>query len=92
MSEFTMSSEPLPTTPTVERILSEARLTPTEIHLEMDAPTSLHGNGAASFALTTRDPAEVSCRLCLYLWHRNPMNDDTGRDVGSPAVEDGETP
>jgi len=48
----------------------------TEIHLELDAPTSLHGNGASSFALTTRDPAEVSCELCLYLWHRYPGVDD----------------
>lgn len=47
----------------------------TKIHLEMDAPTSLHGNGASSFELTTRDPAEVSCDLCLYLWHRNPLAD-----------------
>lgn len=52
-----------------------------EIHLELDAPTSLHGNGAASFALTTRDPAEVSCRLCLYLWHRNPMGDGFGGET-----------
>jgi len=44
----------------------------TAIHLVMNAPTSLHGNGAASFALTTRDPEEVSCKLCLYLWHSNP--------------------
>lgn len=43
------------------------------IHLELDAPTSLHGNGASSFALTTRDPAQVSCDLCLYLWQRNPF-------------------
>jgi hypothetical protein len=55
----------------------------TMIHLELDAPTSLHGNGAASFALTTRDPAEVSCRLCLYLWHRNPMDEATDREDGS---------
>lgn len=54
----------------------------TTIHLELDAPTSLHGNGAASFALTTRDPAAVSCTLCLYLWHRNPMADATDRENG----------
>lgn len=54
----------------------------TTIHLELDAPTSLHGNGAASFALTTRDPAEVSCELCLYLWQRNPLD-----QCGTPMVE-----
>jgi len=58
----------------------------TEIHLEMDAPTSLHGNGAASFALTTRDPAEVSCRLCLYLWHRNPIADRADRQAYEPPT------
>lgn len=41
-----------------------------KIHLELDAPTSLHGNGASSFALTSRVPAEVSCELCMYPWHR----------------------
>ena len=30
-------------------------------------PTSLHGNGAASFASTTLDPAKVTCRLCVTL-------------------------
>lgn len=51
-----------------------------DIHLVMDNPTSLHGNGAASFELTTRDPTQVSCRLCLYLWHRNPMPEPTDQE------------
>jgi hypothetical protein len=50
-----------------------------KIHLELDAPTSLHGSGASSFEFTTRDPAEVSCDLCLHLWHRYPGID--GADV-----------
>lgn len=62
-------------------------MTREEIHLELDAPTSLHGNGASSFALTTRDPAEVSCRLCLYLWHRHPLAEE--RDP--PTFENAKT-
>ena len=34
---------------------------------EDSRPTSLHGNGASSFAQTTLDPAKVTCRLCLTL-------------------------
>lgn len=30
-------------------------------------PTSLHGNGAASFEHTTLDPDKVTCRLCVTL-------------------------
>lgn len=37
------------------------------VHWVGDAPTSLHGNGAASFVHTTRDPREVTCRLCLHI-------------------------
>ena len=37
------------------------------IHWVGDAPTSLHGNGAASFEQTTRDPAAATCKLCRYL-------------------------
>lgn len=40
------------------------------VHWVGDAPTSLHGNGAASFDLTTRDEAEVTCSLCLTLLDR----------------------
>ena len=40
------------------------------IHWVGDAPTSLHGNGAASFNRTTRDPANVTCALCLTLLAR----------------------
>lgn len=57
----------------------------TDIHLVMDAPTSLHGNGAASFALTTRDPAEVSCPLCLYLWHRYPLPGSRDQQTCKPG-------
>lgn len=35
------------------------------VHWIGDAPTSLHGNGAASFERTTRDAAEVTCKLCI---------------------------
>lgn len=41
------------------------------VHWIGDAPTSLHGNGAASFEHTSRDPAEVTCGLCLTLLARN---------------------
>lgn len=41
-----------------------------DVHWVGDAPTSLHGNGAASFERTTRDPAAVTCRLCLKLLDR----------------------
>ena len=37
------------------------------IHWAGDAPTSLHGNGAASFNRTARNPASVTCALCLTL-------------------------
>ena len=40
------------------------------VHWIGDAPTSLHGNGAGSFARTTRVEAEVTCKLCLTLLAR----------------------
>ncbi|WP_295821581.1 hypothetical protein [uncultured Microbacterium sp.] len=40
------------------------------VHWVGDAPTSLHGNGAASFNLTTRAAAKVTCSLCLTLLDR----------------------
>ena len=36
-------------------------------------PTSLHGNGAASFALTTLDAARVTCGLCLTLLPKSEL-------------------
>jgi hypothetical protein len=45
------------------------------IHWVGDAPTSLHGNGATSFKRTTRDPAEVTCKLCLTLLARTESAD-----------------
>ena len=41
------------------------------VHWVGDAPTSLHGNGASSFEQTTRDAAEVTCRLCLTILARS---------------------
>ncbi len=40
------------------------------VHWIGDAPTALHGNGAASFGRTSRDAGEVTCRLCLTLLDR----------------------
>ena len=40
------------------------------VHWIGDAPTALHGNGAASFERTSRDVGEVTCRLCLTLLDR----------------------
>ena len=40
------------------------------VHWVGEAPTSRHGNGAASFERTTRDCAEVTCSLCLTLLDR----------------------
>lgn len=48
-----------------------------DVHWIGDAPTSLHGNGAASFDRTTRDPADVTCPLCLTLLAR-PEPHDSG--------------
>lgn len=56
------------------------------VHWEGDAPTSLHGNGPGHFReigdQTTRDPAEVTCKLCLTLlaraeraWRSQPHTD-----------------
>lgn len=41
------------------------------VHWIGDAPTSLHGNGAASFAHTTRDRSSVTCTLCLSILERD---------------------
>lgn len=35
-----------------------------------EGPTSLHGNGASSFARTSGDEDEVTCKLCLTLLAR----------------------
>lgn len=40
------------------------------VHWVGDAPTSLHGNGAASFELATRDQAEATCKLCRTILDR----------------------
>jgi hypothetical protein len=53
--------------------LSLAKAMP--IHWVGEAPTSLHGNGAASFPRTTRDTAEVTCKLCLTLLARTESAD-----------------
>lgn len=45
-------------------------------------PTSLHGNGAASFAFTSGDEDDVTCKLCLALLARERSS--AGRAV--PAV------
>jgi hypothetical protein len=42
------------------------------VHWVGDAPTSLHGNGAASFTSGSRDADEVTCSLCLALLAREP--------------------
>lgn len=47
------------------------------VHWVGDAPTSLHGNGAASSARTTRDAREVTCKLCTSLLAR-PDTDGSG--------------
>lgn len=46
------------------------------VHWVGEAPTSLHGNGAASFDRTTRDPAGVTCALCQTLLARGEGRDD----------------
>lgn len=51
--------------------MSTEKLDP--IHWIGDAPTSLHGNGATSFAHTTRDAAEVTCKLCLSQLALDPI-------------------
>lgn len=51
------------------------------VHWVSDAPTSLHGNGAASFERTTRDRAEVTCRLCRFILRRDEEDHEpTGRE------------
>jgi hypothetical protein len=37
-------------------------------------PTSLHGNGAASFRFVTTDRHQVTCQLCLSLLMRPEVN------------------
>lgn len=46
------------------------------VHWVGDAPTSLHGNGASSLERTTRNGAEVTCKLCLALLEREPNHTD----------------
>lgn len=46
------------------------------VHWVGDAPTSLHGNGAASFERTTRDPAAVTCSLCRALLAQEARDDE----------------
>lgn|GEM_PF-3674825 len=46
-----------------------------------DAPTSLHSNGGASFARTTRDTSEVTCVLCRTLLARD--SHDSGEGHGT---------
>lgn len=43
-------------------------------------PTSLHGNGAASFAFTSGDEDEVTCQLCLTLMAREDTNQTEGEE------------
>lgn len=69
------------------------------VHWVGDAPTSLHGNGASSFESTTREIAEVTCKLCLALLalvHHHCQDCiidggerccDCGREIG-PVCED----
>lgn len=45
------------------------------VHWVGDAPTSLHGNGAGSFARATRDPAAVTCPLCRTLLEREARDE-----------------
>lgn len=45
------------------------------IHWVGDAPTSLHGSGASSFARTSRDPLDVTCGLCFTLLTVCPHED-----------------
>jgi hypothetical protein len=47
------------------------------VHWIGDAPTSLHGNGASASEHTTRNSAEVTCRLCLTLLAREAVPADT---------------
>lgn len=50
-----------------------------ERHWVGDAPTSLHGNGASSFAATTPNRSEVTCKLCLYHLDRIEAEEQTNR-------------
>lgn len=50
------------------------------VHWIGDAPTSLHGNGAASFEHTTRDRAAVTCQLCLSILDREPDSPEIPSD------------
>lgn len=53
------------------------------VHWASDSPTSLHGNGAVAFANTTRDPAEVTCKLCLTLLIRAESERDLAHNTWS---------
>ena len=68
------------------------------VHWIGDAPTALHGNGAASFERTSRDVGEVTCRLCLTLLDRErrrathqPAEPDA-KQVGTSPEHANETP
>lgn len=51
--------------------MAESQTESADIHWgsEDSRPTSLHGNGAASFGRTSLDWSEVTCGLCLSLQH-----------------------
>jgi hypothetical protein len=55
------------------------------IHWVGEAPTSLHGNGANSFARTTRNVPEVSCPLCRTLLARTVTRDTHPAEHGDDA-------
>ena len=48
-----------------------------------EGPTSLHGNGAASFARTSGDEDEVTCKLCLTLLARESGDPSSAHMDGS---------
>lgn len=54
---------------------------PEAVHWVGDAPTSLHGNGAASFNRTTRERARVTCGLCRTLLARSELTESGGSDA-----------
>lgn len=66
-----------PVTPDLMERLRGKLLDSLPIHWVGDAPSSLHGNGAASFTLTTRDPKKATCRLCLTLLARDSTGEET---------------
>lgn len=50
------------------------------IHWVGDAPTSLHANGPSDFERTSRDAADVTCKLCLTLLAREQSRSFDGQD------------